>query len=160
LIIQKTSVTSGTLLPDRSTECIVDILLRDTNEWDCAPELVTVSSSHRGDSLRTRCAGLPMTIQVPGRGGAIDPQRSGMSSEQARPGPHWVIHVISSERKRLPLVPRFRTYRCVAETDEKGQRETSKVHRRRVSIGSFQRIAVPLRQIGCRRVGLLQKAEQ
>src|SRR5208282_4424575 len=71
-----------------------------------------------------------------------------------------VIHVISSERKRLPLVPRFRTYRCVAETDEKGQRETSKVHRRRVSIGSFQRIAVPLRQIGCGRVGLLQKAEQ
>ena len=25
-----------------------------------------------------------------------------------------VIHVISSERKRLPLVPRFRTLRCVA----------------------------------------------
>jgi hypothetical protein len=32
-----------------------------------------------------------------------------------KPGhPLWVIHVISNERKRLPLVPRFRTYRRVA----------------------------------------------
>jgi hypothetical protein len=28
--------------------------------------------------------------------------------------PLWVIHVISSVRKRLPLITHLRTYRCVA----------------------------------------------
>jgi hypothetical protein len=30
------------------------------------------------------------------------------------PVPRWVIHVISSEPKRLPLITHLRTYRCVA----------------------------------------------
>jgi len=40
------------------------------------------------------------------------------------PLPQRVNHVISSERKRLPLVPRFRTYRCIASSDARSQQPT------------------------------------
>ena len=66
----------------------------------------------------------------------------------------------SSVRPACPLLLRLLPNCCATASVEEGQRETSKVRRRRVSIGSFQRIAVPLRQIGFGRVGLLQKAEQ
>ena len=38
------------------------------------------------------------------------------------------IHVVSRERKRLPLVPRFRTNRCVALSDAPGQLRKSLAH--------------------------------
>jgi len=33
----------------------------------------------------------------------------------------WVINVISSVRRALPVCPRLRTYRCVAAIDVEGQ---------------------------------------
>jgi hypothetical protein len=45
----------------------------------------------------------------------------------------WVIHVVSSERKRLPLIPRLWTYRCGALSDAKGQEETHALQQSRAS---------------------------
>jgi hypothetical protein len=36
----------------------------------------------------------------------------------------WVNRVISSAHKRLPLLTQHQTYRCIALSDEKGQKRT------------------------------------
>jgi hypothetical protein len=50
-----------------------------------------------------------------------------------------VIHVISSERKRVPLVPRFRTYRFGAISVAKGPLLTYCRFAANVHTGQFRR---------------------